>query len=297
MIENKLQSTILKTIAHIFLIIVALACLCPFLIIISASITSEDALVAHGYGLLPKDIDFSAYKMIAQNSKDMINAYLVTIGTTAIGCVGSLLMIIMAAFPLSRMDYKWRTGLNFYFYFTMLFSGGLVSSYIINTQVLGLANNILVLIWPMMFGVYNMFLMRTYFKAIPAAMWEAAEIDGAGQFKILFTIVVPMSVTGIATILLFVMLAYWNEWSLCMLYMTSSDISTLQYYLQNVMSQVADLQARVKAGMASTAEIQNLPSESARMAICVLAAGPMVFVFTFFQRFFTKGLNLGSVKG
>ena len=202
MIENKLQSTILKTIAHIFLIIVALACLCPFLIIISASITSEDALVAHGYGLLPKDIDFSAYKMIAQNSKDMINAYLVTIGTTAIGCVGSLLMIIMAAFPLSRMDYKWRTGLNFYFYFTMLFSGGLVSSYIINTQVLGLANNILVLIWPMMFGVYNMFLMRTYFKAIPAAMWEAAEIDGAGKIRKFFSVTLPMISPVFQTILL-----------------------------------------------------------------------------------------------
>jgi len=294
MIENKLQNAILKTISHILLIVVSLACFAPFLIIVSASFTSESALREFGYGLFPRDFTLSAYKMLAPQMEGLISAYVVTIVTTAIGCVGSILMLIMAAFPLSRVDYKWRTGLNFYFYFTMLFSGGLIPSYIINTQVLGFYNNPLVLIFPMMFGVYNMFLMRTYFKAIPAAMWEAAEIDGAGQFRILFTIVVPMSVTGIATVLLFVLLAYWNEWQNCMLYM-NGDIKTLQLYLQEIVRTVEDAKEQAKNGM--NIDLSNLPDETVRMAICVLAAGPMVFVFTFFQKYFTKGLNLGSVKG
>ena len=296
MIENKTQSLILKIIAHAVLLIVSLACLSPFLIIISASITSESALIAHGYGLLPRDITLEAYDMIVKNSKDLVGAYGVTIFITAVGCICSLLMIIMAAFPLSRMDYKWRTGLNFYFYFTMLFSGGMVPSYILISQYLHLTNNILVLILPMMFNVYNMFLMRTYFKAIPAAMWEAAEIDGAGQFKILFTIVVPMSVTGIATILLFVMLAYWNEWYHCLMYMTNEKTITLQFYLQKIMSQVNAIKQNAELGYVID-DMSVLPDETARMAICVIAAGPMVFVFTFFQKYFTKGLNLGSVKG
>ncbi len=296
MIENKTQSLILKIIAHTLLLIVSLACLSPFLIIISASITSESSLIAHGYGLLPRDITFDAYDMIINNSKELVSAYGITIFTTAVGCVCSLLMIIMAAFPLSRLDYKWRTVINFYFYFTMLFSGGMVPSYILISQYLHLNNNILVLILPMMFNVYNMFLMRTYFKSIPAAMWEAAEIDGAGQFKILFTIVVPMSVTGIATILLFVMLAYWNEWYQCLMYMTNEKTITLQFYLQKIMSQVNAIKQNAELGYVVD-DLSMLPDETARMAICVVAAGPMVFVFTFFQKYFTKGLNLGSVKG
>ncbi len=296
MVENKLQSGILRTISHIVLIIIALLCLSPFLIVISASFTSESSLIKYGYSLLPRDFTLNAYKMISKESAELISAYGVTIFITVIGCVGSLLMLIMAAFPLSRSDYKWRSALNFYFYFTMLFSGGLVPSYIINSKVLGLTNNIIVLIVPMLFSAYNMFLMRTYFKAIPSAMWEAAEIDGAGQFRILFTIIVPMSVTGIATVLLFVMLSYWNEWQNCMLYMTNGKIVTLQYYLQRIMSQVEAMTKSIEMGY-GTQDMSMLPDETARMAICVVAAGPMVFVFTFFQKYFTKGLNLGSVKG
>lgn len=296
MVENKLQMGILRTISHIILIAFALLCFMPFLIVISASLSSESALIQQGYGLLPRDITLEAYRVISKSSAELLSAYGVTIVTTVLGCLGSILMLIMAAFPLSRTDYKWRSVLNFYFYFTMLFSGGLVPSYIINSKVLGLTNNIIVLIVPMMFSAYNMFLMRTYFKAIPAAMWEAAEIDGAGQFRILFTIVVPMSVTGIATVLLFVMLTYWNEWQNCMLYMTNGKIMTLQYYLQRIMSQVESMIKSAEMGY-GTQDMSMVPSETARMAICVIAAGPMVFVFTFFQKYFTKGLNLGSVKG
>ena len=179
----------------------------------------------------------------------------------------------------------------------MLFSGGAVPSYILISNYLHLKNNILVLILPMLFNVWNTFLLRTYFSKIPSAMWEAAEIDGAGQFKVLFSVVVPMSVTGIATILLFVMLAFWNDWYLSLMYMSNERIITLQYFLSRMMSQIDSILKNQGTALAGTIDISSMPSETARMAMCVLAAGPMIFVFLFFQKYFVKGLNLGSVKG
>ncbi|MBO5060367.1 MAG: carbohydrate ABC transporter permease [Clostridia bacterium] len=297
MIENKFQKILSKTIANIILIVVALSCLIPFVIIISASFTSEGEIIKHGYGMFPRGFTLDAYKMVMHSSGELLDAYAVTIYTTVVGSLLSVLMTIMAAYPLSRKDYKWQRIFNFYFYFTMLFSGGAVPSYILISNYLNLKNNILVLILPLMFNVWNTFLLRTYFQQIPSAMWEAAEIDGAGQFKILFQIIVPMSVTGVATILLFVMLAYWNEWYLCLMYMSNEKVITLQFYLSRVLSEIEDTVNNRSGTIAMNMDVSNLPNETARMAMCVLAAGPMMFVFMFFQKYFTKGLNVGSVKG
>ena len=297
MIENKVQKIVSVLFGHLILIIVSLSCLIPFLIILSASFTSESALVVHGYSIFPRDLTTNAYKIVMGNSQELMNSYKVTIFTTVVGSAANLLITIMAAYPLSRKDYKWNRIFSFYFYFTMLFSGGAVPSYILISNYLHLKNNIFVLILPMLFNVWNVFLLRTYFSKIPSSMWEAAEIDGAGQFKVLFSVVVPMSVTGIATILLFVMLAFWNEWYLSLMYMSNERIITLQYFLSRMMSQIDSILKNQGSALAGTIDISSMPSETARMAMCVLAAGPMIFVFLFFQKYFVKGLNLGSVKG
>lgn len=297
MIENKLNVTIRKTIAHIFLAVVAFICLMPFLIIVSASISSESAINLHGYGIIPRDVTLSAYKTVMGTSTDLFRAYGITIITTIVGTLGAVLVAMLTAYPLSRKDYKWNRRISFYFYFTMLFSGGAVPSYILISNYLHLKNNIAVLILPMMINVWNIFLLRTYFSSIPASVHEAAEIDGANQYQILFKIIVPMSVTGIATIMLFTLLAYWNEWYLCLMYMTNDKMITLQYYLSSIMSQIEEILKNQESGLAVGTDLSAMPSETARMAICVMAAGPMLFVFSFFQKYFAKGLNVGSVKG
>lgn len=293
---NKLERYITKTIAHIILIVAALAALIPFALIILASFTTESALIQYGYSLFPKEFSLDAYKVVMQSSGELVNAYIVTIFTTVVGTFLNVLVTIMAAYPMSRSDYKWQSKINFYFYFTMLFHGGAVPTYILISQYLHLKDNILVLIIPHLFSVWNCFLMRTYFKSTASSLWEAAEIDGAGQFRILFQIVVPTNVTGIATVTLFVLLGFWNQWYPCLMYMTRDKYITLQYFLSRVMSQIS---AMIKdAGVtAESMDLSDMPSETARMAMCVLAAGPMIFVFMFFQKYFTKGMNLGSVKG
>ena len=297
MIENKFQIILRKTVAHIVLVCAAALCLVPFLIIVSSSFSSESVITVHGYGIFPRDITLNAYKTVMGTSSDLIRAYGVTVVTTIIGTACGVLLTLLTAYPLSRKDYKWRNALNFYFYFTMLFSGGAVPSYILISNYLKLKNTIAVLIIPMMLSVWNVFLLRTYFSKIPSSIHEAAEIDGANQFQILFRIVLPMSVTGVATVLLFIMLAYWNEWYLCLMYITNDKTITLQYYLSSIMSQIDSIIKNQNSTLVASMDTSNLPSETARMAICVLAAGPMLFVFSFFQKYFAKGLNVGSVKG
>lgn len=282
---------IVNIISYIILAFVALCCIVPFMIVISASFSSEPSLIKFGYSILPKDFSLDAYKVVFYNSHSLVDAYKITIFTTAVGSVLSILIISLTAYPLARKEYKPRKAVSFYLYFTMLFSGGAIPSYILITQYLHLRNNVLVLIIPQLVNVWNIFVLRTYFASIPSALIEAAKIDGANEFMTFFRIVMPMSVTGIATILLLTVLTYWNEWYACLMYMTKEQNITLQYFLQRTMNNI---------DMSNTSvlnDMSEVPMESARMAMCVLASGPMIFVFMFFQKYFAQGINVGSVKG
>ena len=176
----------------------------------------------------------------------------------------------------------------------MLFSGGAIPSYLLISQYLHLTNNILVLILPLCFSVWNCFILRTYFSKIPPALIEAAKIDGLNEISIFFRIIIPLSGTGIATIAVLVSMGYWNEWYNCLMYMTDENVITLQYFLYRTMSNIETMLKNKDIGIMSLSEV---PSETARMAMCVLATGPMVFIFMFFQKYFAKGINVGSVKG
>ncbi len=297
MVENKSQKLFLKFISYILMIFTALVCLVPFMIVISASFSGESELIKYGYGIFPKGATLDAYRVVMRTKKALLNAYGITIFTTAVGSFLSILITCLTAYPLSRRDYKHRTVLSFYFYFTMLFSGGTIPSYILISQYLHLKNNILVLIIPLLLNVYNVFLIRTYFSQLNSAMIEAAKIDGAGELYTFFKIVIPVCKTGIATVLLLICLTYWNEWYQCLMYMTKEKNITLQYYLYKIMSNVDLLTKNTTAATTVSIDVSKLPSETARMAICVLAAGPMVFLFMFFQKYFVKGISVGSVKG
>lgn len=295
MIEKKKAKFGISFLAHFLLILATATCIIPFLVVISASLSNEVELLVKGYGLLPRGISLDAYKLVFANGDVVGNAYILTIITTAIGSVLSVFLIALAAFPLSRRDYAWKKFFNFYFYFTMIFSGGAISIYLWTTQTLHLRNNPLVLILPMLISANNIFLMRTYMSKISPELIEAAKIDGANEFMTFFKIVIPMSTVGLATIFVMTALGYWNQWYASLMYLDDSYI-TLQYYLIRVMNNIDSI-LKSQNSQAASVDISKLPSETTRMAMCVVSAGPMIFVFAFFQKYFVSGIALGSVKG
>lgn len=278
---------------YILVTLFAIACLMPFILVVSASFTEETALVKNGYQLLPSVFSANAYKLLSQTS-NVLDAYKVTIFITAVGTLASMLCTCGIAYALSCPNFRSRGALSMFCYFTMLFNGGLVATYLMNTQVLHLKDNILVLILPGMLSAYNIFLMRNFFSGIPISLSEAAKLDGATDMQTLFHVILPISTPGLATVGLFYALGYWNEWYKCMLYISNEKLYTLQYLIMKIMRQI---------NYASTvpAEVNlyqgALPTYSFRMAAVVAAIGPIVLLYPFVQKYFTSGLTVGSVKG
>lgn len=293
--ENKKSKFGISFVAHLLLILTTAACLIPFLVVIMASISDETELLIKGYSIIPRGFSLKAYKLVFANGGTIIDAYILTTITTAVGSVLSVFLTALAAYPLSRRDYVWRRWINLFFYFTMIFSGGAISSYLWISQTLHLRNNPLVLILPMLVGANNIFLMRTYMSKISPELIEAAKIDGASEFKTFFRIVLPMSTVGLATIFVMTALGFWNQWYASLMYLDDNYI-TLQYYLIRVMNNIDSILKSANS-QASSVDLSKLPSESARMAMCVVSAGPMIFLFSFFQKYFVSGIALGSVKG
>lgn len=281
-----------------FLIVLACVSIIPFIMMVSASLSNEEALMQQGYGLVPRKFTLDAYKYVFANPKSIKDSYVVTIASTIIGTICGLFLTSLTAYPLSRKDYVWRKKLSGYFYFPCLFSGGAVASYILIAQYLKLSNTFAVLIIPTLMSVWNIFVMRTYFMDIGSEVVESARIDGAGEYAIFFRIVMPMSQVGLATVGFLIMLTFWNSWYPCLMYMSNGKYTTLQFYLTQIMSNIDSMLKLGDSGqVAFAADESILPRETVRMAICMLAVGPMALVFLYFQRFFAKGINLGSVKG
>lgn len=279
--------------AHTVFILFGLCCLIPMIYLVSSSISNEQDLFVYGYRLIPKSIDFSAYKYLLHNPAQMLSAYKVTIFITVVGTFLALLVMIMIAYPLSVRDFKFKRQLSFYLFFTMLFSGGLVAVYLLNVQYLHLKNNILVYILPALVSPWYVFMLRSFFAGIPQSLRESAKIDGASEFKILFQIIVPISKPAIATIAFMELMIKWGEWYNCMLYITKPGLQTVQYLLQALMQQSEKLAQAAEVGV----NAGNIPTETVKLAMAVIAAGPIMFIFPFFQKYFVKGMTVGSVKG
>lgn len=268
----------------------------PFILLISISISNEKDIVLYGYSFIPRTIDFSSYKFIFKEPQSILNAYKVTILSTIIGTGLSVLLMSMIAFPLSKKNLKGKRFISFFLFFTMLFNGGLVPTYILITQYLKLGDSFWVLVIPGLINVWHVFMIRVFFAGIPSAVVESAEIDGASEYRILFYIIMPLSKPVLATVALLGTLARWNDWYTVMLYINKESLFTLQYLLQRILLNIQLLQNNSFI-MGKGMELMDLPSETARMAMAIVAAGPMLLVFPFFQKYFVKGFTVGSVKG
>jgi len=287
-----------QIVANIIMIFLALCCLLPFVLLIVSSLTDETALIRDGYSFFPSQFSLDSYTYMMKNGTQILTSYGLTIFSTVVGTSVGLLLTVLMAYPLSRRDLMGRNGMAFFVFFTMLFNGGLVPTYIMYTRYINVKNSLLAYIIPaLLVNAFYVIMMRTYFNTnIPEAVIEAARIDGAGEFRILFTIVLPMSLPMIATMVLLIGLSYWNDWKNGLYYVQDRTLRTIQVLLNDMLKDVQSL----KSGMdsAAAAEIaQTMPSVGIKMAIAVVGALPILIVYPFFQKYFVKGITIGAVKG
>lgn len=280
-------------------LIFVLICLCyvlPLLLVVTISLTDKATLSNSGFTLLPANPSLASYRAIFAKPEQILDAYGVTIFFTVLTTAGAIFMQSTIAYALSRRDFALRKPITFIIFFTTLFGGGMVPSYILNTSYLHLGNTIWIYIVPSLVSVWNVIVLRTNFQGIPDGLVEAATIDGAGEWRICFSFVLPLSLPALASIGFLTFIAKWNEWFTCQLYIKKVKLYSLQFLLQKLLKEAEYAQQLLEAGMINAEDVE-IPSESYRFAMAVVAMGPMLFVFPFFQKYFAKGLTLGAVKG
>jgi putative aldouronate transport system permease protein len=279
---------------HICMACFALVCVLPVVLVASVSLTDEASLTSDGCHLIPSRLSLAAYRYILDGAGSLLHSYLVTISVTVLGTFLSLFVTSALAYAISRRDYRYRKATAFYVFFTMVFNGGLVPWYILVTRYLHLKDTILSLILPYLVVPWFVLLMKGFLAGIPTAVIESAKIDGAGEFRIYRQIALPLAKSGLVTVGFFMALQFWNDWWLSLLFVEKQGLVPLQLMLYRIMSSIEFLSRNI-ANLGYGAV--SIPTNSARMAMCILAAGPMLVVFLLFQRHFARGVALGAVKG
>jgi putative aldouronate transport system permease protein len=285
----------MRALLHILLVIMAFLTILPLFMIIAISFSSEIDIIEHGFRLIPTRIVTDAYEVIFKRPQKLLNAYKVTIVVTTVGTLLSVLISSMMAYPLSRPDFIFKRFLSFYLFFIMLFSGGLVPTYILITRYLQLQNSLKILILIHLVNPFTVFLIRTNFQKIPNSLVESAKMDGASEMRIYWRIIIPLSTPVLATAALIVALAYWNDWFTSVLYINDSKLYSLQMLLRVMLEDLRSV--RTEMMTSEMLEKIQVPTENLRMAMCLIAIGPIIILFPFLQKFFVQGLTVGSVKG
>lgn len=285
-----------NTIGYFIVGLLALFCVFPFLLVLSGSITNESSILTDGYRLIPKKFSFQAYRVAFEVPGTILRAYAVTIGITVVGTFLSLFFSSMTAYVLQRKDFGFRGFFSMYFYFTTIFTGGLVPWYILMVKYLHMKNNFLALIIPHLFSVFHIIILRSFINSIPHSLGESARIDGCGDFRIFLQIIIPLSKPALATIGLFTALAYWDEWYNTMLFIDNQKMYSLQYFLYRIISKIEFLK-NVTSQMESSGVQMDMPAESFKLAMTIITTGPILFLYPYLQKYFIKGIMLGAVKG
>ena len=285
----------IKGISYIVVVLFTMVCLLPFLLILSASLSTESVISRQGFGLLPRGLTLTAYQWVFRYPKMILGSYGVTILMTVCGTLLGLFLIAMTGYALQRQDFPFRNILSFFIYFTTLFSAGMAPTYIWVSRYLNLKGSYFSVFLQLLMTPWLIILMKNFAKSVPYEITESGKIDGAGDFTIFTTLIFPMLKPALATVGLFLALGYWNEWYLSSLYLGSSvTYKPLQYYLYNVINMANALKSSVAGANVS---ITALPSNTLKMATAVIATGPIIFMYPFVQRYFISGIAIGAVKG
>ncbi len=281
-------------VGFVFISFFAFLALVPFIFIVSGSLTKESAIYRYGYSIIPHQFSLEAYRVLFKAPARILNAYFVTIMLEVFGTTTSMFLVSLTAYVLYRRSFRYRNFFALMFYFTSLFSGGLIPTYIWIVRYLHLKNTFFALLLPPLMGPWLIFLMRNFMSSIPESLVESAKMDGAGEFKIFWNVILPLAVPGLATVGLFKGLAYWNDWFLARLYIEKEKLFPLQYFLYNILHTAEGIDRAVAQ---SGIPLPKLPSQSLKLAISVVAIGPVIFLYPLVQRYFIKGITIGSVKG
>ena len=288
-----------ELIFHIILGLFAACCILPFIFVVIISFSAESIIKTIGYSFVPAQWSLEAYRQVFKLGDQLWLSYFNSFFITIVGTVVSVAICVLYAYPLFRKDFKLRGFFTFFSFFTMIFGGGLIPTYIVCKNLLGMSNNYAALIVPMLVNPFNIIIMRTFFQtSVPFDLIEAATIDGSGEYSTLTRVILPIVKPGIATVALLTALAYWNEWFLCLLYITDRHLYPLQYLLME-MQRNAEFISRNSSvmGAASAEAVRNLPNQTMRMAVVVFIVLPIACAYPFFQRYVVAGLTIGSVKG
>ncbi|MDR1061034.1 MAG: carbohydrate ABC transporter permease [Clostridiales bacterium] len=275
-----------------------LLCLIPLLLVAAISLTPESLLKSGGYTLFPKAWSTAAYEYTFRNYAQIVRSYGITISVTAVGAVMGLFCTTSIAYVISRPYFRYRRFLSFFIFFTMLFYGGLTPTYLLVTKTLHLKDSLLALILPSVMQGWYVILMKGFLQSLPNSIVESAKIDGARELSIFARIVVPISRPGMITVGLFLMLQYWNDWYSSLLYIDDQNLVSLQFLLYKLMASIEFFKVMAQMAPGSIRiDPLSIPTLGARMAMCIVAAGPMVLIFVFMQKYFVRGITIGSIKG
>ena len=288
-----------RILGYVLLFSFGMLCVTPFYLIGISSLASEPSLIRNGFRMIPEEFSLDAYRLVFTNPARIGRAYLHTIFVTLAGTVLSLFLTTLTGYVLSRRDFKWRNGFSFFFFFTTLFSGGLIPWYILCTQALHFKNTYYALILPMAFPIWNMIIAKNFMRGVPYEISESAKMDGAGELTIYFKLYLPISKPLLATLGLFAALAYWNDWTNGLYYLSGNNGQKL-YSIQNLLNQmITNIQYLSSGKVAGNigAEVAKLPATSIRMAIAFIAMLPLFVIYPFLQKYFAEGITLGAVKG
>lgn len=281
-------------IGYVVMSVITILCLIPFWLMLVGSFSDEADILANGFSLWPRAYSLKAYQSIFANGRKIARAYEVTLFVTVVGAGISILATSMTGYVLQRQDFRYRNGLSFFIYFTTLFSGGLVPWYILIIN-LGLKNSVWALILPALMSPWHIMLMRSFIRSIPFEVVEAAKIDGAGDWRIYTSVILPLAKGGLAAVGLFIALKYWNDWYLANLFMNDENGYPLQYLLYQLLSSAEFLKSAAAANVDVSAV--QAPTETLKLATAMVVTGPILLLYPFVQRYFVKGITIGAVKG
>ncbi|GLX67045.1 carbohydrate ABC transporter permease [Paenibacillus glycanilyticus] len=290
----RIDKVALNVVAYAVIVIVALLCVIPFLMVLAGSFTSESAVVAKGYGLWPSVFSVDSYRAILTDPTSLLKAYGVTLFITVTGTLVGLFLTAMTAYVLYRKEFRYRHKFAFFFYFTTLFNGGLVAYYLIMLKYYHMKDSLLALIVPLLLSPMYILIMRNFLNAVPDAIPESAKVDGATEFTIFTRLCLPLMKPALASIGMFIALGYWNDWYQAALFIDDQNKFPLQYMLYKMITNIEFLSYAAGNNGIPTVE---LPHETVKLAMTVVSIGPVVLVYPFVQKYFVKGLTVGAVKG
>ena len=290
-----LGDNLVKAFAYIFIAFIAVICLYPLIMVLSVSFSTNAEIAKHGYSIIPQKLSLDTYRyLFAHSGTRILRSYLTTIIVTIVGTLGSMLVTSMISFSLSIKDLKYRNAIAYFCNFTIIFSAGLIPWFYVCVNWYHLMDSYLALVLPSMFSVWNMFLLRTYFNAVPISLYESAKLDGASYYQIYWRIALPLSKTAMLTVGLMYALCYWNDWWNALMFINDRNKFPLQYFLYNILSNVNAISSgRIPSGAAANIK---LPSETVKMAVTIITIGPIIFLYPFIQKYFVDGIMTGAVK-